>query len=527
MPNSNMPDYLDQFSDDEDESGELVSEGASDWIEEGQGVAVQCLLCKLSFATTRLALEHCSSAHNFDFSHFCKELNLDFYDSIRLVNYIRSEVALGKQPVLERECWASDEFLKPILPDDPMLYRGEFPDSDQDAKVNGAADPNLKMHELEEEVRVLKEQLLASKTPAGESVYETNGTVLEGEEKPDNDSYYFQSYAWNEIHETMLKDAIRTDSYRDFIYKNKAIFKDKVVLDVGCGTGILSLFCARAGARQVFAVDNSDIIDKARAIVFENDEQNVISCIRGKIEEVDLPVESVDIIVSEWMGYGLLYEAMLDSVLIARDRFLRPGGLMVPSECRLLICAVNDPDYIYDRVHFWDNIYGFKMQTMKGGIYDDVVVECLYKESISSAPKVFKTLNLHTMSSSDANFIGAFQLHTDHRGALDAFSIYFDTFFMTSPDVVVPKEMRAEQYRGQGIAFTTGAFWKETHWKQSNLLLRGHAEHFEPNTPITGTVEYRKRVDNPRELEIEVEWAIESIADATQSVKHKQMFLMR
>ena len=40
----------------------------------------------------------------------------------------------------------------------------------------------------------------------------------------------------------MLKDTIRTDSYRDFVYENKHVFKDKVVLDVGCGTGILSMY---------------------------------------------------------------------------------------------------------------------------------------------------------------------------------------------------------------------------------------------------------------------------------------------
>ena len=51
------------------------------------------------------------------------------------------------------------------------------------------------------------------------------------------------------------------------------------------------------------------------------------SCLHGKIEEVTLPVKQVDIIVSEWMGYCLLYEAMLDSVLYARDRYLAPNGL--------------------------------------------------------------------------------------------------------------------------------------------------------------------------------------------------------
>ena len=77
----------------------------------------------------------------------------------------------------------------------------------------------------------------------------------------------------------MLKDAVRTDSYRDFIYDNKSIFKDKVVLDVGCGTGILSMFCAKAGAKKVIAVDNSNIIDRAKEIVYENGLGEVITCV--------------------------------------------------------------------------------------------------------------------------------------------------------------------------------------------------------------------------------------------------------
>lgn len=52
----------------------------------------------------------------------------------------------------------------------------------------------------------------------------------------------------------MLKDVVRTKSYQNVIYQNKFLFKDKVVLDVGAGTGILSLFCAKAGAAHVYAV---------------------------------------------------------------------------------------------------------------------------------------------------------------------------------------------------------------------------------------------------------------------------------
>jgi protein arginine N-methyltransferase 1 len=58
-----------------------------------------------------------------------------------------------------------------------------------------------------------------------------------------------------------------------------------------------------------------------------------------------LPVEKVDIIISEWMGYMLLYESMLDSVLLARDKWLVSGGLMFPDLARLYICAIEDSQY--------------------------------------------------------------------------------------------------------------------------------------------------------------------------------------
>ena len=122
------------------------------------------------------------------------------------------------------------------------------------------------------------------------------------------------------------------------------------------------MFCAKAGAKLVVAVDNAAIIDKARENIFHNGLDGKITCLRGQIEEVKLPVEGVDIIVSEWMGYGLLYEAMLPSVLWARDRYLRPDGLMVPSHASLWLAPVSDPDYVADHVAFWRDVYGFDMK---------------------------------------------------------------------------------------------------------------------------------------------------------------------
>ncbi|KAB5552569.1 hypothetical protein DKX38_009880 [Salix brachista] len=172
-----------------------------------------------------------------------------------------------------------------------------------------------------------------------------NGSFVDGGDD-DNTSadYYFDSYSHFGIHEVsvsflktnhgadvslpfltlqeMLKDVVRTKTYQNVIFQNKFLFKDKIVLDVGAGTGILSLFCAKAGAAHVYAVECSHIANMAKEIVESNGYSNVITVLKGKIEDIELPVAKVDIIISEWMGYFLLFENMLNSVLYTRDKWL-------------------------------------------------------------------------------------------------------------------------------------------------------------------------------------------------------------
>jgi hypothetical protein len=68
------------------------------------------------------------------------------------------------------------------------------------------------------------------------------------------------------------------------------------------------------------------------------------------------PIPQVDIIISEWMGYFLLYESMLDTVIFCRDKWLAPGGLVFPDTCRLLVTAIEDGEYRRDKIDFWDNV---------------------------------------------------------------------------------------------------------------------------------------------------------------------------
>lgn len=76
-----------------------------------------------------------------------------------------------------------------------------------------------------------------------------------------------------------------------------------------------------------------------------------ITLVKGKLEDTELPIQQFDIIISEWMGYFLLYESMLDTVLEARDRYLKPGGLIFPDHATMYLAAIEDQDYKEEKIN--------------------------------------------------------------------------------------------------------------------------------------------------------------------------------
>ncbi|EHH20395.1 Protein arginine N-methyltransferase 8 [Macaca mulatta] len=313
--------------------------------------------------------------------------------------------------------------------------------------------------------------------------------LLNPEEMTSRD-YYFDSYAHFGIHEEMLKDEVRTLTYRNSMYHNKHVFKDKVVLDVGSGTGILSMFAAKAGAKKVFGIECSSISDYSEKIIKANHLDNIITIFKGKVEEVELPVEKVDIIISEWMGYCLFYESMLNTVIFARDKWLKPGGLMFPDRAALYVVAIEDRQYKDFKIHWWENVYGFDMTCIRDVAMKEPLVDIVDpKQVVTNACliKVWTLIRAQVKSWQSAwtqpprdNFYAGSQPHPFG-------DIIFDSFF--PPPLFLDPSAPDAPY---------------THWKQTVFYLEDYLT-VRRGEEIYGTISMKPNAKNVRDLDFTVD----------------------
>jgi protein arginine N-methyltransferase 1 len=259
------------------------------------------------------------------------------------------------------------------------------------------------------------------------------------------------------------------------------IIPGDIVLDVGAGSGILSLFAARAGAARVYAVEQTSIAVLAQEMATANGVADIVQVIQGDITELELPGR-VDVIVSEWLGGFGIDEGMLPPVITARDRWLKPGGVMIPDSVTAWVALVHDR-YLAETVDFLqENPYGLEL----GDLVEKTVNEISYSGGFrhlalsdrrSEPARLWTTrAGLIPLEEAQAPYHAEGLLAIHEYGSANALALWFSA-------ELVP-----------GISLSVGPGDPPTHWGMTTAPLRSPVEL----TPGTGVrVRVRNAPANP------------------------------
>jgi ubiquinone/menaquinone biosynthesis C-methylase UbiE len=260
---------------------------------------------------------------------------------------------------------------------------------------------------------------------------------------------YLKPYGDIEMQRRMVSDRPRTNAFAAAI--NEVVQSGDVVLDVGTGTGILAMFAAKAGAQQVYAVDVTDIAEVASELVKINGLSDQIQVIRGRASDLQLD-QTVDLIISEWLGNAAFGEGMLPAVLDARDRYLKPNGRMLPAKVRVMIAPLDEP-FLYnaegpgiwrERIHDLDFSSLQEAELLQGRT---IQTQIDHAAVLASAQPILE-LDLHAASPEDVLADCQLTFVPVRDAVLNGFCVWFEADL--SPNVMLD----------------TGPFSPETHWAQ-------------------------------------------------------------
>ncbi|EFJ04382.1 hypothetical protein SELMODRAFT_267887 [Selaginella moellendorffii] len=326
---------------------------------------------------------------------------------------------------------------------------------------------------------------------------------------------YFCTYSYLYHQKDMLSDRVRMDAYHSAVFKNKRHFQGKTVLDVGTGSGILAIWSAQAGAKKVYAVEATNMARHARSLASANGVSHIVEVIEGSIEDVSIP-EKVDVIISEWMGYFLVRESMFDSVIYARDRWLKPSGLMYPSHARMWFAPIKtklveqkNQEYqksLADWSYFAQELneaYGVDMSTLTMPYHEEQkkyylqtsLWSNLYPGQVIGDPVVVKEIDCSNATLQDIAAVKSrFSFTLSGSDRLCGFAGWFDVHFRGNASNPADKEVELT---------TSPSDTDTTHWGQQVFLLQPPLV-IEDGDVVQGSIEITRSKDNHRLMDVKI-----------------------
>ncbi len=280
------------------------------------------------------------------------------------------------------------------------------------------------------------------------------------------------NYSTLQEHRAMVFDDQRNDLYAKAI--KKAVSKDSVVLDLGAGLGLHGFIAAQAGAKRVYLVEPSAIIEVTRQLINANKMSTQIECISGGIEEVKL-AEKADLIISVFTGNFLLTEDLLPSLFHARDRYLKPGGKLIPDRAVMTVVPVTATTSYEKHVTAWNkSSQGMAFDLARGFAANQLYSEASGQNQIEFLSEPADLLEIDFMTATESSCHSRVDVEITRDGLCHGWLGWFrmrlgDHWLSTSPED------------------------KKTHWRQLFLPLaepvrvkKNSVIHFELDRPEFG-----------------------------------------
>lgn len=335
------------------------------------------------------------------------------------------------------------------------------------------------------------------------------GSIFEDRTDASSAEQYFQFYGYLSQQQNMMQDYVRTSTYQRAMLNNCHDFQDKIVLDVGAGSGILSFFAIQAGAKKVYAIEASSMALQCQRLVETNKLGGRIEVIPGKIEEIELP-EHVDIIISEPMGYMLFNERMLETYLHAK-KWLRPGGAgqMFPTQGDLHIAPFTDEALFmeqFSKANFWyqQSFHGVDLSGLRQAAVQEYFKQPIvdtFDIRICLARSHKYTVDFQSAHEQDLHHIEIPVSFTMlQAGTVHGLAFWFDVAFIGSQSTVW---------------LSTAPTQPLTHWYQVRCLLETPV-FVKLNQTLAGKVVLRS--NKRQSYDVEIELTVPGTANRSSSV---------
>jgi len=231
-----------------------------------------------------------------------------------------------------------------------------------------------------------------------------------------NGSYSLSGYG------AMISDRIRMDAFAAAL--RAAIFPGAVVMDIGTGTGIMSVLAVQLGASKVYAIEPDPVIQIAREIAVANQCSEKIEFLEDISTNVTDRIQA-DVIVSDMRGVLPLFGSHIPSVVDARRRFLAPGGKLIARRDRIWAAAVEAPEVYGKLVDPWSpDRLGQNMLAARPKVLNEFRRIRVKPEELVTTPKLWATLDYTSIVSPDIR--GLLEWRAERDGTAHGFLVWFD-----------------------------------------------------------------------------------------------------